>query len=177
MFCVGKFLRSLHDATKTFVLPIDAIWRQWHGRRIGNANCIGHCDTGPWNIVSRDGKPYALIDWEVAGPVDPIIELAQTCWLNAQLYSDDIAKKVGLASLAERAYHVKLILDGYELPKSKRNNFVDKMIEFAVHDAAVQAEEVTSNSKNITPLWGITWRTRSAAWMLTNHSTLENSIV
>jgi len=29
--------------------------------------------------------PVALIDWEFAGPAEPLVELAQTCWLNAKL--------------------------------------------------------------------------------------------
>ena len=41
-------------------------------------------DNAPWNIVARDGMPVAFIDWETAGPVDPLVELAQLAWLNAQ---------------------------------------------------------------------------------------------
>ena len=44
----------------------------------------------------------ALIDWETAGPADPMIELAQACWLNAKLFSDDVAEREGLPSLLTR---------------------------------------------------------------------------
>ncbi|MFC1572332.1 phosphotransferase [Candidatus Eisenbacteria bacterium] len=179
-FNIGQLIRDLHRATASFSVPEKAIWREWHGRHLGNPSLsIGHCDTGPWNIVSRDGLPYALIDWEVAGPVDPLTELAQCCWLNAQLHDDDVAESVGLPSLHDRAHHARYILDGYELPNSQRVGFVERMIEFAVHDAAIQAIEgkVTPESRDATPLWGITWRTRSASWMLRRKAILERGIV
>ena len=117
--------------------------------------------------MARDSLPHALIDWEVAGPVDPIYDLAQTCWLNAQLHDDDVAERQGLPPLKDRALHLRLILDGYELPKSQRIGIVDKMIEFAVQDAANEAIEgrVAPDTRDTSALWGITWRTRSAAWM------------
>lgn len=75
---VGTLLRDLHRATESFSIPGDATWRPWHGRSLGGDSIvIGHCDTGPWNIIARDGLPIALIDWEAAGPVDRLYELAQ----------------------------------------------------------------------------------------------------
>ena len=176
---IGNLLGKLHKATKSFSIPDNAIWRQWYGRSLGGPEyVIGHCDMGPWNIVSQDGLPVAMIDWEVAGPVDPIFELAQTCWLNAQLHDDDVAERVKLSSIEVRANHARLILDGYGLPQSKRNGLVDKMIELAVCDAAEQAIEakVTPETKDSSSLWGITWRTCSAAWMLKNRNTLVSII-
>ncbi len=67
---LGRLLRALQVATESFLVPADAIWRSWHGRRLGDAGTgIGHCDTGPWNVVARNALPCALIDWEAAGPV------------------------------------------------------------------------------------------------------------
>lgn len=58
------------------------------------------------------------------------------------------------------------------------------MVEFAVHSARNDAIEY-----NVTPettsgigddgfpfVWGITWRVRSASWMLRNRPILENAI-
>ena len=178
MDTIGRMLKQLHQATASFCVPEGAIWREWFGRDLGGPrSVIGHCDAAPWNIVARNRVPVALIDWEVAGPVDPIVELAQVCWLNAQLY-DDVAERVGLASLTDRARHVRLILDGYDMPRRERAGFVDRMIEFAIFDAAEQAIEVnvTPDSPGPEPLWGIAYRTRSAAWMLRHRSTIERAL-
>jgi aminoglycoside phosphotransferase (APT) family kinase protein len=179
-YALGQLLRELHQATASFRVPDNAIWREWHGRRMnGRDMIIGHCDTGPWNIVSKDGIPYAFIDWEVAGPVDPIVELAQCCWLNAQLHDDDVAERVGLPPASVRAKQLRYLLDGYELPNSRRPGFVETMIEFAIHDAAVQAigAKVTPDTKDYEPLWAITWRTRSASWMARHKNILTKAII
>ncbi|MAG36421.1 MAG: hypothetical protein CL878_09275 [Dehalococcoidia bacterium] len=58
--------------------PPHATWGPRFGRPLGGpARVIGHCDVAPWNIVAHNGLPVALIDWDFAGPVDPVVELAQ----------------------------------------------------------------------------------------------------
>jgi thiamine kinase-like enzyme len=128
--------------------------------------------------------PVALIDWEFAGPIDAIWQLAEVSWLNAQLYDDDIAERVGLGPVGARAAQVRTLLDAYQLPKAEREGFVDKMIEFAVHsareeavDANVTADSVQAISDTGYPvLWAITWRARSASWMLTNRAVIQRTL-
>lgn len=181
LFAIGALLGRLHEATASFEVLEDAVWRSWFGRDLqgGSKRVIGHCDTGPWNIVARKATPVAFIDWEEAGPVDRDVELAQACWLNAQLHDDDIATRLGLASPEARARQARLLLDGYGLPHSERAGFVDTMIAFVVHDAADQAMQanVTMDSTSPGPLWAIAWRTRAASWMLRHRSMLENVLV
>lgn len=75
---IGKMLRELHTASASFRPPPDAIWQTWFARKLGDGRrIISHCDVAPWNIVARNGLPIALIDWEFAGPVDPVVELAK----------------------------------------------------------------------------------------------------
>lgn len=182
---VGTLLRGLHAATATFIPPAEACWRAWFGRQLpGSRPVIGHCDTGPWNIIAREGRPAALIDFEFAGPVDAVQELAQAAWLNAQLHDDDVAEQHGLPDLAARARQLRLILDGYGLPAAQRGDFIDKMITFAVHSARAEAVDYGVTPQTATGItatgypfaWAITWRVRSASWMLTNRSHLQRAI-
>jgi hypothetical protein len=116
---IGALLRDLHRATATFTPPADAVWLPWFGRDLeGSPRLIGHCDTGPWNVLARRGRPVALIDWDTVGPVGLRWELAQAVWLNAQLHDDDVAERVGLPDLGTRARQARLILDGYGLPRT-----------------------------------------------------------
>ncbi len=182
---VGRLLRDLHTAAATFSPSPEATWKPWFGRELaGSRPVFGHCDTGPWNIIARNGLPVALIDFEYAGPVDAVWDLAQAAWLNAQLHDDDVAELNGLPDAAARARQLRLILDGYGLRHSDRADFVAKMITFAVHDAraeAVLAGVTPATSSAIDAdgypfTWGITWRVRSASWMLTNRRLLERAI-
>ena len=181
---VGHLLRELHESTASYQPPPDAVWPPWFGRRLGGPNrTIGHCDVAAWNIVARDGLPVALIDWETAGPVDPMIELAQACWLNAKLFSDDVAEREGLPSLEVRARQLRAIVDAYGLSTAQRRRIVDLIIGYAIHDAAEQDDEFGVTHKMVDPMpdgypiiWGLTWRIRAAAWVYRNRDTLETTI-
>lgn len=133
---LGAMLKKLHGAAASFKAPADALWRPWFGRGLGQPSVIGHCDTGAWNIIARDRMPVALIDWEEAGPVDPMIELAQACWLNALLFDDDLAESLGLGSVEARARQVRMLLDGYGVAAAQRVGFVGLIRDFAVLNAA-----------------------------------------
>jgi Ser/Thr protein kinase RdoA (MazF antagonist) len=182
---VGGLLRQLHEATSDFEAGTDAVWRPWFGRHLGGSDpVISHCDLGPWNIIAREGMPVAFVDWEYAGPVDAVWDLAHTAWLNAQLYDDDVAELNALGSAEDRARQLRAILDGYGLARRRREHFVDTMVEFAVHSARDEAVQgaVTMESKAVDEtgfpvLWAVTWRTRSASWMLHHRSLLEEAIL
>ncbi len=172
-FAVGVLLRQLHQATRSYQPPDNATWYPWFGRTLGGEpRIISHCDVAPWNIVTRAGLPIALIDWDFAGPVDPQVDLAQACWLNAKLYDDIVAEREGLPPPSERARHLRAIVDGYELPRAERDSLLDLMIEFAIHSVAAEADEANilpnTDLNEIDPnvLWAIAWRSRAAAWML-----------
>lgn len=184
LYRIGDLLRRAHSAAATFRVH-NAEWRSWFGRDLpGDDAVIGHCDPGPWNIVRKPDGKLALIDWEYAGPTDAIWELAHAAWLNAQLHDDDIAEMHGLPDVEARARQVGELLDGYRLGRARRQGFVARMIEFAVHSARAEAvtHAVTATSTEAVTaagyplLWAITWRTRSAAWMATHRQTLERAI-
>lgn len=180
-FAVGRLLKDLHEATASFSSESDMGWPPWFGRDIGDGSpkIISHCDVAPWNIVAKDGLPVALIDWEYAGPVEPLVELAQACWLNATLHSDDIAEREGLGTLADRARLLRAIVDGYELPSEQRIGLIDRIIQFVVCDTAEQADEggVTSETTDHESLWGTAWRARAGAWIVRNRFALEQALL
>ena len=181
MFNLGKMLADFHRASASFVPPDDAIWRDWFGRSLGTGpRIIGHCDLGDWNILAQNGQPTGLIDFEQAGPVDPLVELAQLCWLNAHLFDDDLQLRIGLPPLHIRARKLRYIVDGYGLPSQDRARLVPTMIELAIADAANEAVEAGLTPDSIGPveaLWAMAWRARSAAWMGRNRGALEAVLV
>ncbi len=182
---VGRLLRQLHDAASTFQEPQDSVWQPWFGRELpGSDPVISHCDLGPWNVIARDGLPVAFVDWEFAGPVDAAWDLAHTAWLNAQLHDDDVSERNGLGGPQDRARQLRLVLDGYGYAAGRRRGFVDMMIEFAVHSARDEAvlgrvtpESGAVDESGYPVLWAVTWRARSASWMLRHRSLLEKVIL
>jgi len=177
---LGTMIRRLHDATASFRVSDSAIWRSWFGRTIGKPDIIGHCDAGPWNIVSRNGKPVALIDWEVAGPVNRLTEIAMLTWNNAQLYDDDVGALVGLPDVAARMRQVRLFTDAYGLSAAERHQLPYRIIELAAQSAANEVVEHQIAPRTefvpVPGVWGIAWRTRSVAWLTRNRPELEAAL-
>ena len=181
---VGGMLRDLHLATASFQPPPDAMWQPWWMHHTGGQLStgqvvIGHCDAGPWHTVARDGRPVAFIDWTLAGPVDRLDEVVATAWWNAQLHDNDVTDRNGLPDAVTRARHLRLFLDGYELPVAERDGLVSRMIEFAIRDCAAEATgaRITPESTDPAPLWGLAWRARAAGWMIRHRSLLERAVL
>ena len=178
---LGRLLRALHDASAGFVPPPGATWQPWFTRTgaSGTGVVFGHGDLGPWNIVARDGLPVGFIDWEFAGPVDRLDEVAQAAWLNAQLHSDDIAVRNQLPPAADRIRQLGLFVDGYRLDPDDRRLLVSRMIDHAVRDAANELDQAGGlhMAKRPTgpddPGWAVAWRLRSAAWLVAHRTELE----
>ena len=120
-------------------------------------------------------------------------DVAQAVWLNAQLYDDDVAERQGLPPAAQRAARARTLCDGYELDAAQRQVLVDVMIELALRTAAQEAIDggVSPEKTNPEPygrlgggppfvghelLWAVTWRVRSARWMLANRGILDNAL-
>ena len=130
-------------------------------------------------MTSAGYRPVAFIDWETAGPVDPLVELAQLAWLNAKLHDDIIAEREHLPPLAERARQLAAIVDAYGLTARQRRGFVNQIIEFAICDTAGEADEagvIPETTAGPVALWAMAWRARSAAWMIRNRRILETAL-
>ncbi|MFI6072445.1 phosphotransferase [Actinoplanes sp. NPDC051343] len=70
----GRLIRRLHEASRGFVPEHVGYRFHPHPPRPGEIVC--HGDLGPWNTVYRDGLPVAFIDWDAAGPRDPVVDVA-----------------------------------------------------------------------------------------------------
>lgn len=178
---VGTLLRAMHDATRSFRAPAHAQWQPWF-TRVAASGVYGHGDVGPWNIVARNGLPVAFIDWEFAGPVDRLDEVAQAAWLNCQLHADDVAALNDLPSPHDRARQLRLFADGYGLGTDERAQLVTRMIDHAVRDAANETLEdgALMMAKRPTgpddPGWGVAWRIRSAWWLVRHRELLDAAL-
>ncbi|GAA5141099.1 phosphotransferase [Nocardioides marinquilinus] len=184
---VGALLRRAHEAAESFEAPADAAWGRSWLHEIGDEDdlVIGHGDAAPWNIVGLDRRPQALIDWDTAGPIERLTEVAYAVWLNAQLHDDDIAAAQALPPAYVRARQARNIVDGYGLNRPQRLVLVDRMVEVALAGVRADAEEndvgpesdaaVTASGYPV--LWSVTWRARSAGWMFRNRRMLTDALV
>lgn len=183
-FAVGALLRRAHEATASFEVPPGTRWAASWIREVGQHDdiIIGHGDAAPWNIVGPNASPATLIDWDLAGPVDRLTEVAYAVWLNAQLHDDDIASMQGLPLADERMRQARSIVEGYELDRAQRARLVNRMIDVAlagVRADAIEHEIAPDSTDAVSPsgypvLWSVTWRARSAGWMFRNRRLLSD---
>ena len=177
LYEIGKMVKNIHDLAKKFEYKNNMEWKPWYLRELGTPEICSHGDIAPWNIITKNGKPIAIVDWECAGPIDPIIELARVCWLFPQLHDDDLGKLYELPSPEKRGEQIKIILDAYELSKNKRENFIEKIMETIICETAHEAIDEKISFDSIGKLWGMAWRNRSLYWILRHKKILEKEIV
>lgn len=65
---VARAIRRLHDASQGFVPPEPGRWGGHDYACPVEADCVGHRDLAPWNIVFDGAEVVGIIDWDFAGP-------------------------------------------------------------------------------------------------------------
>jgi hypothetical protein len=174
---IANLVKKLHNTAKTFEYNENMEWKPWYLRELGKPELYSHGDIAPWNIITNGNKIIGLIDWEYAGPIDPIIELARVCWLFPQLVDDDLGKLYELPSPKERGEQVRLIIDIYGLNKNERETFFDKIIETIICETAHEAIDANITFNSVGNLWGMAWRNRSLYWIWRNKNILKKAII
>jgi len=115
---LGRLLRRYHDAAASFAPPPDAQWRLGRAPEPGTVVC--HNDVNPGNLVYRDGLPYALIDWDLAGPARPVEDLARAAILFCPLLPDETCRAWGYRRPPDRARRLRALARAYGWPEPLR---------------------------------------------------------
>ena len=177
LFAVGQMTAQLHRAAEDFPVLPDDRWKPWCLREIGgNPRVYSHGGLAPWNMVTENGMPKALIDWEYAGTIDPMVELSRVCWLFPQLVDDDLAALYDLPSPEKRAEQVRLVCEGYGLPREQRLCLTEQILETVICETAHEAIDPGLTFESEGSLWGMAWRTRSVYWIWRNRKVLERAL-
>jgi aminoglycoside phosphotransferase (APT) family kinase protein len=106
-------VRQLHDASRGFV-PAHTEYR-FHPHPPRAGEIVSHGDLGPWNTVYRDGVPVAFIDFDAAGPVDPLLELAAAAWAFVPLAPPEQLRQAGFDPVPDLSARLRLFVDAYGL--------------------------------------------------------------
>ncbi|WP_203929950.1 phosphotransferase [Virgisporangium ochraceum] len=107
----ARLLRRLHEAARGFQ-PVDTGYR-FHPHPPRAGEIVSHGDLGPWNTVYRDGVPVAFIDWDCAGPVEPVVDLAAAAWEFVPLAPPEVLGESGFDPVPDIAVRLRLFTDAY----------------------------------------------------------------
>ena len=109
---IAKLVRQFHDLTAG-------------SRLAGDAEVVCHNDLAPRNTVYRDDgeglRPYAFIDWDLAGPGRRVHDVAHVCWQFLDLGS-------ARSNASGPAQLVRLIADSYGLTHRDRSELVETIL-------------------------------------------------
>jgi hypothetical protein len=123
---VGRLLRRMHDAQAGFEPPADARWQRFPGEE-EEGEVVCHDDLFWTNVIFREGRPVALIDWDLAKPAPRLADVARAASYWGPLLRDSIAQDWGL-STDRSGERVRLLCDAYGLAASERPGLLDEVV-------------------------------------------------
>jgi hypothetical protein len=124
---VGELLRSYHEAAASFVPPPDARWRYWLGAPT-EGDVVCHNDLVTPNVVFRDGRAAAFIDWDFAAPAPRIYDIASAAKNWVPLVTDEHAAESGWPAELHHGPRLRSLCDAYGLERRERARLLDVAI-------------------------------------------------
>ena len=115
----AQLIRRLHDATVDFAPPPGAGWSDEMADPSGVHEVICHNDVCPENVVARQGRAVALLDFDFAAPGRRVFDLAAFATMCVPLDTEDDAARLGRAGLDVPA-RLRLLADAYGLDAAQR---------------------------------------------------------
>lgn len=131
-----RLLRRLHDSTASLVDELRGPWWSWVHDVEPVAEVIRHGDPWPPNLVVRDGRAVAWIDWDLAQPGRRIDDVAAFAKHWVPVMSDARALAHGWPSVPDRARRLRVVADAYGLDAADRHELPDAIVEFGRVTAA-----------------------------------------
>ncbi|MEV7682611.1 phosphotransferase [Streptomyces sp. NPDC088341] len=115
---VGGLLRRLHDASLAVTVDTRAAWPQALADPEGGT-MLCHNDVCPDNVVFRDGRATALIDFDLAAPGRPLWDVAMTARYWVPMLDPESAAALYPAGL-DVPKRLRLLADSYGLSPQQR---------------------------------------------------------
>ena len=113
---------------KGLFAPVGSVWNGELADPAGGASFC-HNDVCVENVVFRDGRAVALLDFDFAAPGRPLYDLAQMAKMCVPLDTPDDAAVWGRGS-ADPFRRLRIVADGYGLPPG-RDEFL-QVLEVAI---------------------------------------------
>jgi Ser/Thr protein kinase RdoA (MazF antagonist) len=183
---VARLLRRLHEASASFVPPADAVW---FGDDVEvelpadlppepPADTVSHFDVTPQNVVFRDGRPVALVDFDLTRPGSRLRDVVNTAMWWVPLHPPrDRDPAFAESDVPDR---LARFVDAYELDAAGRAVFLD----VAVAGATRSWHRMRANAEQRGGGWTRMWDEgagdrilRRRAWLLEQRADLEDALL
>ncbi len=116
---IASILRQLHVMSKGADL-------------VGSRSaCLLHGDPGPFNVITQQGRPTALIDWDSARPGDPMEDVGYAAWTWC-------VQSEGNVAIEDQARRLRLFRDAYN-PQISGRELLGAILEQQARLAAIES--------------------------------------
>ncbi|MEU6840504.1 phosphotransferase [Streptomyces sp. NPDC046716] len=137
---VGNLLRRLHDASARIAVDADAEWPRSLADPAGGT-MVCHNDVCPDNVVFRDGRATALIDFDMAAPGRAVWDVAMTARYWVPMLDPASAAPLYPAGL-DVPTRLRLLADSYGLSPHERAELPDVIEQATASCRAFVADRV-----------------------------------
>ena len=145
LVALARLIRALHEASAGWAPPPGAVWGgtpAYAGRPLAERpELVSHRDYYPGNVVFRDGRPVALIDFDLAMPTTRLYDIANALWYWAPLR--DPRDRAPAFTGADIPRRVAVFADAYGMTARHRAELAPFAVEMARRyheDSRVSAE-------------------------------------
>jgi len=164
---VAELQRRYHDAVASFTPPDDARWNDALASQHGPV--VGHNDLCVENVVARDGRAVAFIDFDFAAPVDPLwdVAIALRHWVPVRDPVDLDEARCDVDQVAR--FHA--YCDVYGVPATDRPRVVEFGLAFLDQAYASMKARADAGLPGYVEAWKAGYAAqnrRSHAWLATN---------
>ena len=124
---LGGLLRRFHDATTTWEIPAAACWSPALADPAGGP-VICHNDVCIENVVFRDGRAAALLDFDLAAPGRRVWDVAQAARYWIPLTDPELPAAAD-RGVSDPIGRLRRFVDAYGLETGPRRQFVEVVLE------------------------------------------------
>jgi aminoglycoside phosphotransferase (APT) family kinase protein len=147
---IAALLRRLHEAGVGF--PSTGL--TWSDELLDprGGTVVCHNDVCLENVVFRDGRAVALLDFDFAGPGRPLYDLATFAKMCVPVDDDVSAARLGWRP-ADRPARVRLVADAYGLDVMGRQDFLGCLDDAIEIGARFVRRRVEAGDANFIAMW------------------------
>jgi phosphotransferase family enzyme len=138
----AHLLRQYHDAISGWY-PKTANW-QTAPVSVGAPEVICHNDLAPWNIITRDGRTVAFVDWDTAAPGPRTWDLAYLAYTMTPLAEPANLEPMGWPNSIPISERLTRLRDGYGCSQQQWNELITmtpRRVQAAYDTMRIWAEE------------------------------------
>jgi hypothetical protein len=175
---LGGLLRRFHDATTTWEIPAAASWSPELADPAGGP-VICHNDVCIENVVFRDGRAAALLDFDFAAPGRRVWDVAQAARYWIPLTDPELPAAAD-RGVTDPIGRLRRFVDAYGLETDARRQFVEVVLEAERGARRFVEAQAARGAVGFAEMWDEAAARRfdrKMAWIDRQAESIENALV